>query len=269
MARSLFSTRRHLVGLSAALLIAFALTLAGCGSSSSPSGSTDSDPLSGSLTVSAATSLKAAFTDIAAAFEKAHPGVSISINFGASSTLAQQIIDGAPVDVFASADEANMMKVSDAGFVSDTPTIFATNSLEIIVRGGNPSGIASLADLADPGLIYITCAPAVPIGKYGAQSLQRAGVTVTPASLEPDVKGIVAKISSGEADAGIVYATDVLAAGDSATGVPIPDQFNVTATYPQAVLTGSSNTAAATAWMAFVSGTDGQSILQKYGFGAP
>ena len=271
MARSPFSFRRHLAGLPAVLLVAFAfaLTGAGCGSSPSPSASTDTDSLSGSLTVSAASSLKSAFTEIEAAFEKAHPGVSVSVNFGASSTLAQQIIDGAPVDVFASADQATMTTVVDAKLVSGTPTVFATNSLEIIVRRGNPSGIASLTDLAKPGLVYITCAPEVPIGKYGAQSLQKAGVTVKPASFEPDVKGIVTKVSSGEADAGIVYATDVIAAGDSATGVLIPDEFNVRASYPDAMLTRSSTNAAAAAWMAFVSGVKGQSILQKFGFGAP
>jgi molybdate transport system substrate-binding protein len=244
--------------------------IAGCGTGPGGDGDgTATAGISGNLSISAAASLQGAFTKMAAAFEDAHPQVSVSINFGASSTLARQIVDGAPVDVFASADQANMTKVADAELLSDIPTIFATNSLEIIVRKGNPSGIGSLADLAETGLIYVTCAPEVPIGRYAAESLLEAGVTVNPASFEPDVKGIVTKVSSGEADAGIVYRTDVLAAGDTAAGVAIPDQFDVRATYPQAVLTGSPNETAAIAWMSFVAGAEGQAILRAYGFGQP
>ena len=244
--------------------------IAGCGTGPGGDGDdTATAGISGNLAISAAASLQGAFTEMATAFEDAHPQVSVSINFGASSTLARQIIDGAPVDVFASADQANMAKVVDAELLSDIPTIFATNSLEIIVRKGNPSGIDSLADLAETGLIYVTCAPEVPIGGYATESLLEAGVTVNPASFEPDVKGIVTKVSSGEADAGIVYRTDVLAAGETATGVAIPDQFNVRATYPQAVLTGSPNEDAASAWMSFVAGAEGQAILRAYGFGQP
>lgn len=244
--------------------------IAGCGTGPGGDGDgTATAGISGNLSISAAASLQGAFTEMAAAFEDAHPRVSVSINFGASSTLARQIIDGAPVDVFASADQANMTEVVDAELLRDIPTIFATNSLEIIVRKGNPSGIDSLADLAETGLVYVTCAPEVPIGGYAAESLLEAGVTVNPASFEPDVKGIVTKVSSGEADAGIVYRTDVLAAGETATGVAIPDQFNVRATYPQAVLTGSPNEAASSAWMSFIAGAEGQAILRAYGFGQP
>jgi molybdate transport system substrate-binding protein len=240
--------------------------------SSSQPASTSTTPggnLSGPLTVSAAASLQAAFTDIKAAFELAYPDVTVTVNFGASSTLAQQIKDGAPVDVFASADEANMAKVSDARLLSDQPTLFATNSLEIIVRKGNPTKISVLSDLSRSGLIYVTCAPEVPIGKYGAQVLQKAGVTVKPASLEPDVKGIVTKVTSGEADAGIVYATDITATNGAADGVPIPAEINVTAKYPIAPIATSTHTEAAAAWIAFVAGANGQAILQSYGFKAP
>ena len=225
--------------------------------------------MSGSLTVSAASSLQGAFTDIKTAFETANRGVKVTINFGASSTLAQQIIDGAPIDVFASADEANMTKVSDAKMLSDAPTLFAANSLEMIVRKGNPSKITSLSDLSKSGLIYVTCAPEVPIGKYSAQVLQKAGVTVSPSSLEPDVKGIVAKVSAGEADAGIVYATDVTATNGAADGVPIPANVNVIAKYPIASISSSTKSAVAEAWIAFVVGSEGQDILRRYGFGAP
>lgn len=254
-----------------ALLVA-TLTLVGtaCGSStSSGTKSTATDAVSGSLTISAAVSLQGAFTDIEKAFVDQHPGVSVTVNFGASSTLGQQIIAGAPIDVFASADEANMTKVSDAKLIDGSPTIFATNSLEIIVRKGNPSKIAALGDLSRSGLVYVTCAAEVPIGKYAAQSLQKAGVSVTPASLEPDVKGIVAKVSAGEADAGIVYSTDVSATKGAADGVAIPNEFNVVAKYPIAMISNVANAGAAQAWIDFVTGAEGQSIMRGYGFGSP
>jgi len=254
--------------LSISLLATVMVVAVACGPSDSSS-SASGDSLSGSLVASAAASLQGAFTDMKSAFELAHPDVTVTVNFGASSTLAQQIIDGAPIDVFASADEANMAKVSDAKLLSDAPTLFATNSLEIIVRKGNPSKIASLSDISKPGLIYVTCAPQVPIGTYSAQVLQKAGVTVAPASLEPDVKSIVAKVTAGEADAGIVYATDVSATQGAAEGVVIPTDVNVTAHYPIAAVSTSTNRTAAQAWIAFVSGTEGQAILKNYGFGSP
>ena len=250
------------------LLVALLAILAvACGSSASTSSSTDA--ISGSITISAAASLQSAFTEIRTAFGDSHPGVSVALNFGASSTLAQQILDGAPVDVFASADEANMTKVSDAGLIAGRPTVFATNSLEIIVRRGNPSKIASLSDLSRSGLVYVTCAPDVPIGRYAAQVLAGADVTVRPSSLEPDVKGIVGKVTSGEADAGIVYATDVTATNGAADGVVIPSEANLVATYPIATIGASSNGAAARAWIEFVMGPEGRSILHDHGFGAP
>ena len=256
-----------LVAISFLMLLVFAPA---CGSSSTTSSTAGvADSLSGSLTVSAASSLQGAFTDIKAAFQKMHPDVNVTINFAASSTLSQQIIAGAPVDVFAAADEATMINVSDAKLLSGTPTLFASNSLEIIVRRGNPSKIATLSDLSKSGLIYVTCAPAVPIGRYSSQVLQKAGVTVTPASLEPDVKGIVAKILAGEADAGIVYSTDVRATDDAAQGVVIPADINVVAKYPIAAIAGSGKTTSAEAWIAFVTGTAGQSILKSYGFTSP
>ena len=225
--------------------------------------------MQGTLTVSAAASLTDAFGAMERAFEAAHPGVRVSINFGASSTLAAQIIDGAPVDVFASADPPNMTKVSDAGLLLGPPVTFATNSLRIIVRRGNPSGIRGLTDLAGAGIVYVTCPTDVPIGKYASQALQRAGVTVAPRSLEPDVKGIVAKVVAGEADAGIVYATDVAATKGTATGIDIPASQNVTASYPIATLKDTRNPAVAQAWIDFVLSPEGRSILREYGFGAP
>lgn len=223
----------------------------------------------GELTVSAASSLTQAFDAIRVAFEVAHPSVHVTINSGASSTLATQIIAGAPVDVFASADRSNMTKLSDVGLLAGAPVAFATNSLRIIVRKGNPSGIGSLADLTKPGVVYVTCAPDVPIGTYASQALEKAGVTLAPRSLESDVKGIVAKVVAGEADAGIVYTTDVTATKGAATGVEIPAAQNVVATYPIAMLADSTNRTAARLWIDFILSTDGQAILRSEGFGAP
>lgn len=258
----------------AALLLLLAVLgfVAGCGSdadsstgSSTPATTT---PVTGTVTVFAAASLTAAFQEAAEAFEKANPDAEVTLNFASSSALAQQIDEGAPADVFASADTANMTKAVDAGNIAGEPVNFATNSLEIIVEPGNPKGITGVADLSKPGLVYITSAPEVPIGKYAAQVLEKAKVTVTPSSLEADVKAVVTKVTSGEADAGIVYATDVTAAGAKAVGVTIPADLNVVATYPVAVTTEAANPTAARAWIEFITGSAGQAILATYGFGA-
>lgn len=238
-------------------------SLAGC-AGTSPGGST-----SRAVTVAAAASLTDVLEAERVAFVSAHPGVRVRLTFGSSSTLAAQIIGGAPVDVFASADQPNMKKVADAGLLAASAVPFATNSLQIVVRKGNPSAITSVADLTRPGLVYVTCAEDVPIGRYAMQVLRSAGVNPTPRSLEPDVRGIVAKVAAGEADAGIVYATDVRAAGDSVTGVDIPTTVNVTASYPVAMLRDASDADAARAWIDFLLSPEGRAILEQFGFGAP
>ena len=200
------------------------------------------------------------------AFEAAHPEVVVTVNFAASSALAGQIAEGAPADVFASADEANMAQLTASGDIAGTPVVFAHNRLQIIVAAGNPEAIRSVADLADPALLVVTAAPQVPIGRYAQQVFDRAGVTVTPVSLEENVKAIVTKVTSGEADAGIVYATDVRAAGQRAEGVAIPDELNVVATYPIAVTEASPNRRAARAFVDFVTGAEGQAVLAEHGF---
>lgn len=220
-----------------------------------------------SITVAAASSLTGAFEAAKAEFEAANPGTSITLSFGSSSALAQQIDDGAPIDVFAAADNDTMARVGD--HIWGRPATFTTNTLEIMVARGNPLGITSLADLARPGLLYVTCPPEVPIGNYAAQVLMRASVTVTPSSLEPDAKGIVTKITSGEADAGIVYATDVTAAGERASGVVIPMNQNILASYPIARMKRARTNATAAAWIEFIKGAEGQAILTRYGFIAP
>jgi molybdate transport system substrate-binding protein len=222
--------------------------------------------ISGEITVFAAASLTASFREAGAAFESAHPGVKVTFNFGGSSTLVQQILQGAPADVFASADTSNMKKLTDANVTTATPIAFATNRLQIIVAKGNPRNIRTVADLANTKLIVVSSGPEVPIGKYAQQVFDKAGLTVTPKSLEPDVKAIVNKVTIGEADAGIVYATDVLAAAGNAEGVVIPDDINVTATYPMSVLKDAKNPATAAALAAFVTSDQGRAILSKYGF---
>ncbi len=217
----------------------------------------------------AAASLKDAFTEAAAAFEEANPGAKVTLNFGASSALAQQIDEKAPADVFASADQPNMQKVVDAGGISGIPAGLR-HQLPRDHRGARqPRGHHRARRPSTSGLIYVTASPEVPIGKYAAQALEKAGVTVRPSSLEADVKAVVTKVTSGEADAAIVYATDVKAAGTKAEGVTIPAEFNVVATYPLGVTTEASDPEAAAAWAAFITGDEGQAILASYGFGAP
>ena len=221
------------------------------------------------MTVSGAASLTAAFGAIAEAFGKAQPGAVVRTNFAGSSTLVQQIREGAPVDVFASADESNMQKLVDAGDVAGAPVVFAKNRLAILVARGNPKKIAGIADLAKPGLIVSLCAPAVPAGKYAREIFARAGVAVPESSQELDVKAVVSRVVLGEADAGIVYTTDVLAAGEKVEAVEIPDALNVVARYPVAVLVHAKQPDLARAFVAYLTSPDGKSILQRFGFLPP
>jgi molybdate transport system substrate-binding protein len=246
--------------------------LAACGAAAG-SGEASS-AANGSITVFAAASLRAAFSKIGYDFEKRNPGTRVQFSFGGSPTLAMQIQQGAGADVFASADQANMQKLVAGGMVDGRPAIFARNRLEIVVAPGNPKHITGLADLARPGLIVVFCAPEVPCGRYGNQALQKAGVSVKPASLEVDVKSVVSKVSLGEADAGIAYVTDVKAAS-SIQGVALPAAQNVIADYPIAVLHDSPNVKLAKAFESYVLRNDGegdkggQLILRQYGFLGP
>ena len=210
-----------------------------------------------------------ALLELGDAFEGANPGVDVTFDFGASSEVVQGINEGAPTDVFASADTKNMDKLVAGASVAADPQVFATNQLQIIVGKGNPQAVTGVADLANPDLLVVACSPEVPIGGYTQQVFDAAGVTVTPVSLEENVKSIVTKVTLGEADAGVVYRTDVIAAADKAEGVDIPADINVTAKYPIAVTKDAANATVANAFVAFVLSPDGQTILQKYGFGAP
>ena len=224
-------------------------------------GSAGSD---GEVTVFAAASLTDAFAELGEAFGAANPGTDLVFGFASSSDLARQISEGAPADVFVSADLANMAKVVDA--VVAEPVVFATNRAEIVVAPGNPLGVTGVDDLAEQDLVLVVCAPEVPCGRYAQQVFDNAGVPFVADSLEENVRAVLTKVRLGEADAGIVFATDVLAAGDAATGVEIPDDVNVVAEYPIALL---SDDDVAAAFVRFVQGPDGRSVLARHGFGAP
>ncbi len=239
--------------------------LAACASTAKSAATT----LKGQITVFAASSLTTAFKDLGAAFTRAHPEVTVTFSFDASSALVTQITQSAPADVFAPADTANMDKLTTATLTASIPVIFATNVLSIIVPAGNPKGIKAPDDLADAKLKVVLCDPTVPCGKYAKQSLDAAKVSVTPVSLEQNVKGVVTKVTTGEADAGIVYFTDVKAAGDKASGVDIPAAVNVVAKYPIASIKSSTHPDIDAAFIAFVTSPEGQAILATSGFGRP
>lgn len=226
--------------------------------------------LSGELTVFAAASLTASFTELADTFMAQHPGVTIApITFDGSSTLVTQLTEGAPADVFASADQANMTRAEEAGVTAAPPVNFASNTMEIAVQPGNPRGITSLADLADPGMQVILCAPEVPCGAVANKLLTRDGVALTPASEEQNVKAVITKVQLGEADAGLVYTTDVRAPDGAIDGVRIAGADKAANSYPIAVVSNAPNPNVATAFVQFVLSDEAQKILAAYGFGKP
>ena len=192
--------------------------------------------------------------------------VTVTFVFDSSSNLAMQLQQGAGADVLATADERTMGEAAD---VVEAPEVFATNRLAIAVAPGDPLGIQSLADLARPDLKVVLAAPEVPVGKYAVEALDAQGITVEPVSYEATVKAVATKGALGEADAGIVYVTDVTAAGDDIEGVTIPDEQNLVATYPIAVVSASESPEEARAFVDFVLSAEGQRIMQSYGFQPP
>jgi molybdate transport system substrate-binding protein len=243
-----------------AALLAVAV-IGGC--SSSASGAKDGG---GSITVAAAASLTEAFTTLKAQFEKAHPGSRVTLNFGGSSDLSTQIEQGAPVDVFASASEKNMKALGNDAL---TPQDFARNTLEIAVPPANPAHISVPADLAKPGVKVAVCDPAVPCGAVAAQVFENAGITVHPAASLADVKSTLAAVESGEVDAGLVYVTDVRAAGAKVKGLEIPASVNGSTSYPIAALKHAKNPALAKAWVDYVRSAAGRKVLVADGFLIP
>jgi molybdate transport system substrate-binding protein len=267
------------------VLIALGLLLVACGGGSTTTGNTatGATPTASSTTLNvfAAASLTASFKQIATQYQAAHPSIKITYNFNGSQLLAQQIINGAKADVFASADLANMKKVSDPGLVG-TQSIFAKNRLAVIIPVSNPGHINSLKDLANKGVKIVVAAPSVPVGKYGLQVLDKMGKSSTygPAyesavkanfvSEEENVTSVVNKVQLNEADAGIVYRTDVTAAVASKVKlIDIPDQYNVIAQYPIAVVKSSTQATQAQAFVQYVLSSDGQAVLTKYRFLPP
>jgi molybdate transport system substrate-binding protein len=218
--------------------------------------------------VFAAASLTGSFNAAKPMLESQNPGFSPTYNFAGSNTLAAQIQQGAPADVFASADQPNMNKLVTAGLV-ETPVTFVKNKLEIAVAAGNPKHISSLQDLAKPGVTVVLGEPGVPFGDYTRQVAEQLGSTITPKSLAPDVKTAITAVSSGEADATVVYTTDVRAAGSSVTGVPIPDNIQPTISYPIAVVKTSHNQSAAQAFVQSAQNGVVQQELIAMGFLAP
>jgi len=259
---------------SAAALVAVALVaLAGCdpaaGAPNAPGPATGgSAPVQGAVTVLAAASLTEAFTELGNRFEDGHPGTSVMFSFGSSVTLATQVTQGAPADVFAAASPATMRTVTDAG-AAEPPADFATNTLELAVPPGNPGGVTGLADLAKEDLRVALCAEQVPCGAAAVRLLAAAGVDASPDTLESDVKAVLQKVVADEVDAGLVYTTDVVAAGAGVEGIAVPEAADVVNRYPVAVLRESRNPATAQAFVDYLRSEPGQQVLRRAGFGAP
>jgi len=220
------------------------------------------------LVVSAAASLDEAFTEIAAVFEDQHPGNDVLLNFAGSSTLREQILEGSPVDVLASANIPNMDAVAEAGEITGQPEIFALNQLQIAVPAGNPAGVNGLTDFSDESLLIGLCAEGVPCGDFARESLALAGVLPAVDSNEPDVRALLTKIAAGELDAGITYVTDVVAS-DDVEGIVIADEFNVVAEYPIATVSSGASADSAVAFVELVLSETGQAILRDHGFSSP
>lgn len=244
-----------------AALLAVAFLASGCGS--------DTAATQRPAMVFAAASLMAAFQELKGGFERAHEGDAVELHFAGTPQLVLQVREGAPADVFASADLVNMQRVVETGRVVGEPRPFASNRLAIVTRPGNPQAIGSLADLARENLRVVLCGPEVPAGRYAREALAKANVTVRSRSDEPSVKAVVSKVALGEADAGIVYVTDATSAKGPVEAVAIPEPDNVVGTYPIARLAGGRNGEVGERFVAFVRSPAGQAVLARFGFGPP
>jgi molybdate transport system substrate-binding protein len=250
--------------------VVIVLALAACGHSSGGTHTTTAGAgLKGGLLVSAAASLTDAFAEVEAAFEIANPGVDVVLNLGASSSLREQILEGAPADVFASANASNMDQVVEGGEAAGDPEIFVRNLLQIAVPAGNPAGVTGLEDFANEELLIGLCDEDAPCGDFARAAMEKAGVTPSIDTNEPDVRALLTKVEAGELDAGITYVTDVISTGGGADGVDIPEVVNVVADYPIAALVNAPNPDAAAAFVEFVRSAAGQVILTSYGFSSP
>ncbi|MER5659967.1 molybdate ABC transporter substrate-binding protein [Streptomyces mirabilis] len=277
MTRSTRRTRTRtlrVAGVGAAALLA----LSACSSSDSDSSSNSSPKsdtsasspkLSGTVTVFAAASLKESFTTLGKEFEKANPGTKVTFNFGGSDTLAASITGGAPADVFAAASPKTMAIVTDKKDAATPPATFVRNQLEIATLPGNPDKVASLKDLTKSGLKVVLCDKTVPCGAAAQKALDASKLKLTPASYEQDVKSALTKVELKEADAAVVYKTDVKAAGDKVEGVEFPESAKAINAYPIALLKDAPNAEAAKAFIALVQSAEGQKVLTAAGFLQP
>ncbi|MGW2637801.1 molybdate ABC transporter substrate-binding protein [Streptomyces sp. NPDC001348] len=270
MTRSACRTRRTLqvTGAGAAALVALSACSSSDGPASVKSGSA-SDKLSGTVTVFAAASLKESFTTLGKEFEKAHPGTKVTFSFGGSDTLAAQITGGAPADVFAAASPKTMKIVTDRGDAAGPPATFVRNQLEIATLPGNPDKVTSLKDLTRSGLKVVLCDRTVPCGAAAQKALEASGLKLTPVSYEQDVKAALNKVVLKEADAAVVYKTDVKAAGDKVEGVEFPESAKAVNDYPITPLKDSKHAATAEAFVGFVRSAEGQKVLSRAGFLKP
>ncbi|MDQ3764119.1 MAG: molybdate ABC transporter substrate-binding protein [Actinomycetota bacterium] len=246
--------------------LAAVLMLAGCGGAGDTAGTEPGAQQRVPVTVLAAASLTDVFSAMEPPFEAANPTADLRFSFGASSDLATQIVNGAPADVFASANERQMQVVTDAGRAAGTPKPFTTNVLTIVVPPGNPKNIRSFADLAKPDVIELVCAPQVPCGAATEQIEEATNITLSPASEEPDVRSVLAKIEAKEADAGLVYVTDARSAAGKVEQINFPEAKDAVNVYPIVAIEGSEQAQLAEAFIAFVLGPDGQRELTAAGF---
>lgn len=247
---------------SLAVAAAAALVLAGCG------GDGSSGPAR-TLTVSAAASLTDVFTELEQRFEADNPGVDVVMNAGASSDLAQQIVNGAPADVFASANIPQMDNVTEADLAEGEPEIFVTNQLTIVLPPGNPQGVESFADLADPDVALVVCAEQVPCGAATKEIQEGSGVTLMPVSEEPDVRSVLSQVTTGNADAGVVFVTDAISAGERIERIDFPESDTVISEYPIVALTGAQEPELAAMFVELVRSDEGRQVLEAGGFGTP
>lgn len=248
-----------------AVAVASLVVLAGC---ATPAPTDAGDEVRGTVTVLAAASLRDVFDDLAERFMSDHPDVEVVVGYGGSAGLAEQIVAGAPADVFAAANPATMRVVTDAG-LTVAPVVVASNTLQIALPRGNPGNVTGIDDLARPELAVALCDPAVPCGAAAVELLDRAGVSASVDTLEGDVRAALTKVVLGEVDAALVYRTDVLAAGDDVEGIEVPEAAEVVTAVEISLLAEAPNPGAGSAFLDLVLSPTGRATLRKAGFGAP